>query len=330
MLVACGGGGGSGGSVGSTESTDNTASMDDTDTDSPDDTPPSLSDIVAGIDWAVDAASARQAVTGSTAPTQTAAQAAQDLIAISSNANGLLLGDMIVFVDSSEAVHVPVVCSGTICSASFEGETFTDELESDENFGYDAAEIQPVMVHNGISIGQIRGTNDRGTADQDEGLFYGGWMEYSAFAVEFFYDPTVVGQEFVVGGGYAFGDSAGSNNPANLPDRTGTWTGAVVGMDYSVGQYRNHVIHGTATIDMDFVSSDLDVSFSDLVDLDDANRSIPDIGWSDLAVSTGAFSYGSGSNQIRGQFYGPDEDEVSGVFNRNQISGAFGAIRGTR
>jgi hypothetical protein len=49
--------------------------------------------------------------------------------------------------------------------------------------------------------------------------------------------------------------------------------------------------------------------------------------WQDIPLASGSFQSGSGRNQISGQFYGPNHEEVGGVFERNQVIGAFGAKR---
>ena len=312
MLVACGGGGG-GSSVGSSTSGGSLSSG-----------VPSLSD----IDWPVSPTGARQAVVGSAAPSQTSAQGTEELNAISRSSNTVVASDIFGFIDTGSPIRIPLSCSGLSCSASYLGETYIFSLSHSPDFGYDTAELQPVMTHNGVSIGQIRGTSNRGTEDQEEGLEYGGWMEYSAFAVQVVYYPSIANPEVVIGAPYAFGNSTGTN-PSDVSGRTGTWTGVVVGADYSVGSNRGNVIHGTATVDVDFINTDVDASFSNLVDLDNPNRSIANMDWSNIPLSNGTFSDESGSNQIRGRFYGPNHEEVSGVFDRNQISGAFGAIRGT-
>lgn len=39
---------------------------------------------------------------------------------------------------------------------------------------------------------------------------------------------------------------------------------------------------------------------------------------------------GSGPDHIEGRFYGPNHEETGGVFERNNIASAFGAIRETQ
>ena len=314
MLAACGGGGGGGGGQAASSSSP-VSSLPD-------------------ISYPVNPASAQQAVAGSAVPTETVAQAVQRLHGIASNANRMVATDVVVFLPGQQQIRIPLSCSGTRCSGTLQGEPYSLQLDRpssanlNEIVDYDVAEIQPIMVHNGVNIGQIRARSDQGTADQIEALFYGGWMEHSLFAVEVGYFPSVANPEFDVGVAYSVGDSTGTN-PTAIAGRTATWTGSVVGGDYS-SQYAGHVIHGTATVTVDFGASNVDVEFSNLVDLDATGRSIANMNWDNIAVSGGKFSRGSGADLIRGQFYGPNHEEVGGAFDHNQIGGAFGAIRGTQ
>jgi len=104
----------------------------------------------------------------------------------------------------------------------------------------------------------------------------------------------------------------------------------MAGMDVSAAN-RENFIHGEATATVDFVNSDMDLTFSNLVDLNDANRNSALNGmnwtWQNLSLTDGVFRSGSSTNQIKGQFYGPNHEEVGGTFERNQVIGAFGAAR---
>lgn len=104
----------------------------------------------------------------------------------------------------------------------------------------------------------------------------------------------------------------------------------MTGMDVSAAN-RENFIHGEATATVDFVSSDMDLAFSNLVDLNDADRNSTlngmDWTWENLSLTDGDFKSGSGANQVQGRFYGPNHEEVGGTFERNQVLGAFGAAR---
>ena len=299
VLVACGGGGGGGGGGANV---------------------PTLSDIA----WSVNAATARQAVTGSQVLAVTHDQAVQKLQAIQRGSNTLLAGDVLQFGTSLPPRFSPT-CSGTVCTYTILGQSVPVSVADAQV--YDAFEIQPVMIHNGVSLAQLRARDDQGTDDQSETQTYGGWLEYSAFVTEASSSPSVSNPSLVLIGAYTYGNSLGTN-PADVTGRTATWKGAVVGADLGTSP-RTHVIHGTATVEVDFSNPQVDVTFSSLVDLNNPGRSIANMEWMNLPLSRGAFSSGSGADQIQGRFYGPNHEEVGGVFERNRILGAFGAGRGS-
>jgi hypothetical protein len=85
-------------------------------------------------------------------------------------------------------------------------------------------------------------------------------------------------------------------------------------------------IFGDARIDIDNLSDpDVDVSFTGIRDVT-AGTALPDMGWHDVSLIDGAFNDGS-SPTISGAFYGPVQQEVGGVFDRDGVTGAFGARR---
>ena len=49
--------------------------------------------------------------------------------------------------------------------------------------------------------------------------------------------------------------------------------------------------------------------------------------WGGLTVTNGTFGTDSEGDSIQGQFYGPNHEEVGGIFERDQFVGAFGAGR---
>ena len=84
---------------------------------------------------------------------------------------------------------------------------------------------------------------------------------------------------------------------------------------------------GDATLTFDLSREDIDVTFTNIRDID-AGRLHGHITWQNIPVTSGSFArdifFG---NSIDGRFYGPNHEEVGGVFERNQIAGAFGAKR---
>ena len=84
-------------------------------------------------------------------------------------------------------------------------------------------------------------------------------------------------------------------------------------------------LRGDAGLTYDFTSESVDVALTNIQNLN--GRGYADLTWSDVSVQHGHFVGGRGSNLLRGNFYGPNHEEVGGTFERNQIVGAFGAYR---
>ena len=148
-------------------------------------------------------------------------------------------------------------------------------------------------------------------------------MENNVFAV--------LGNLFTEGdledGGTLESFSIGNATGTNPKTGSGTWTGSMVGVDVSNSSTRGNEIQGDARITIDdFLTPAVDVLFSNVFDLwDDTSRN--DMRWRNLSLTNGSFGSGSGGNKINGKFYGPNHEEVGGVFERNRIVGAFGAKR---
>ncbi len=86
-------------------------------------------------------------------------------------------------------------------------------------------------------------------------------------------------------------------------------------------------IRGDANLVYDIGRNDLDVSFTNIYNLNTRAR-FQDLRWSDLSVdSTGSFNQETSTRKIHGRFYGSEHSEVGGVFVHPQAIGAFGARR---
>ncbi len=95
-----------------------------------------------------------------------------------------------------------------------------------------------------------------------------------------------------------------------------TWEGTMVALD------SNHrEVRGGATLTIDDLARPA-------VDVELTPDGHPAMTWDALSVTRGGFSARAGAgNYLRGAFYGPTAQEVGGVFERNQLLGAFGAAR---
>lgn len=151
---------------------------------------------------------------------------------------------------------------------------------------------------------------------------------------------------------------SGSSGRFSGDNPTGTgsaaWTGVMTGVDVRQSRPGSTLrVLGDARIDIDDLSDpDVDVAFTGIRELA-SGTARTDMTWTDLALTNGGFSDGNFSisdgsisvpplpsdgspppsapptppETIRGMFYGSAHQEVGGVFDRDGITGAFGAKR---
>ena len=141
----------------------------------------------------------------------------------------------------------------------------------------------------------------------DDGNVYGHWLDRSVFAMV---DGSVA---------VSFGDF-----PATDPTRIGggVWKGALVGVDAATGER----IEGVAEIEIDdFARPDVDIALTGIRDARGRDRA--DLLWQDIPMVRGHFQSRDMAGSIEGRFFGPDHDEVGGIFRRDRLVGAFGGSR---
>lgn len=124
---------------------------------------------------------------------------------------------------------------------------------------------------------------------------------------------------------YSVGDAPNGNpEPAG---GGGTWRGVMLGSDVSDTVMRGHAIQGDAEITIaDFDDPQAGVAFTHIFDLDTRIQR-DDMVWTGIPVTAGGFATGAEHDAIEGRFYGPNHEEVGGVFERDGVLGAFGAAR---
>lgn len=143
----------------------------------------------------------------------------------------------------------------------------------------------------------------------------GGWMKYSTFSSD--------RSTFSTGVRWAGSASAGQHSGANPMSGSATWTGAMTGWDKLSDE---DPLIGDATLSFDMARQVLDLAFTSIFTRDNG-RKYDDMHWSNVPVVDGHFSQGTGQDSLSGYFYGPNQEEVSGIFERRHIVGAFGANR---
>ncbi len=242
-------------------------------------------------------------------------------------ADSLLLSDYLVFSQSVQPERFDVSCSSSgKCDVAL-GRGLTMTVRSSFLVGNNAifnvgTKYKAVGKHNGIPL--FRGRGQMGIIDRSENVpvvGYGGWLDHGYFVV----NTGVAGEPAQVVS-YSKGEASGTN-----PDPSGgsgTWTGVMVGSDASQPPKRFNFIRGDAKITIDdFSKPELDIAFTKIQDRD-ARKNHDDMKWTNVKMENGEFKEKeSNRDSIQGRFYGPKHNEVSGVFERDQIIGAFGAKR---
>ena len=249
---------------------------------------------------------------------------AAEVSAIRGASDVLLMTDVFLTHPSfSQGARIQTVCGGGLCQAYYDGYRLVDVSLLDFQLSNPTDDHRFFNSLRGIKMVDVRGSNEEaGVATDFKTL--GGWLDNSAFAVEM--NSIVSGggdlTGAVFGGAYSLGEATGTTPTFG----NATWTGTMVGGDTSLTAYRGNRIMGDATLTFDLPQSDIDVTFTNIRDID-SGRPHGHITWQNIPVTSGSFATGFIGNSIDGRFYGPNHEEVGGIFERNQIAGAFGAKR---
>ena len=167
---------------------------------------------------------------------------------------------------------------------------------------------QEIHGHEGVSLA----IGYRETSSESY-LGYSGWIDHSMFSLAV---------RALEGGFHADAYSLGVESGTDPVSGSATWNGPVIGVDTTVFE-RGRTFRGFAEVNVDFANADVDVAFTVMRFHLEGNVVRPDITWSDLPLNDGKF----GSDSIQGVFYGPNHEEVGGVFSRDGALGAFGGTR---
>ncbi len=241
--------------------------------------------------------------------------------------DSLLLSDYLVFIQKRvqpERVNVscdkPHECIVTLGGAKLFYKP--SKLVDGNTIFKVGTKYKAIGKHNGIPL--FRGRDEMRIIDREENVpvvGYGGWLDHGYFAV----NTGVAGNPAQVVS-YSKGNASGTRPDSK--DGSGTWNGVMVGSDASRPPKRFNLIRGDAKITIDdFSKPELDIAFTEIQDRD-ARKNHDDMKWTNVWIKKdGFFKKGSDKDSIQGRFYGPKHNEVSGVFERDQVLGAFGAKR---
>ena len=238
---------------------------------------------------------------------------------IVSGANTLLRGDRLgYFADDEEVERVRVTCEGDRCGVGFLG------VNRVSRFSVEDVPLTPLRERRGVTLV----LEDLSTSHRDS-VAYGGWLEHSYFRTQrtLFTDDTDPDQGGTVVSSYSLGFSTGENPSA--VEGSARWEGLMVGRDMRASPGRGQTIRGDADVTVDFGvrAVTADVAFSKIVNIE-TGEDHGDMAWRILAVEDGGFARRDAADDtITGRFYGPGEEEVGGVFERDGIAGAFGGRR---
>ena len=237
---------------------------------------------------------------------------------ILADANSVLYGDLVNYLGNGDAERIPTRCRADTCSIGF------IRYSDPTRFSVENLDLTLVGTRPGIRI-----VREDASFEWTDVEVYGGWMEYAFFATQadLFTNAADPNRGYTRVKAYAVGESSGVNPILTGP--TVQWSGLMLGRDLAVGSDRGQALQGDATIRVEFGATGMeaDVRFSGIAVIG-GGASRPDMEWHDLTLEEGGFErYESPSERIRGRFYGPDQPEVGGIFERGTITGAFGGVR---
>ena len=238
---------------------------------------------------------------------------------IASGANTFLMSDHLGYFGTDDAVErVGVRCLDDTCAAAF-----TRFFRSSEAT-VDIAALDLLGSRRGVSL-----VVEKASTDNANVHVYGGWLDHSLFATEsaFLKSDLFPDQGATVALSYSFGFSTGENPSA--AEGSARWQGLMLGRDMRASASRGQLVRGDADVTVEFGGTGItaDIAFTDIANTGTGER-FGDMAWRGMAVEKGGFARRNAPDDtISGRFYGPNEEEVGGVFERDGVAGAFGGRR---
>ena len=239
---------------------------------------------------------------------------------IVSGANAYLMGDHLGWFGTDDAImRVGVRCLDDACAPAFLEAFRSDELS------VEGVELELLGERRGVRL-----VVEEESGDYADVHVYGGWLDHSLFATE----TALLTHEIfpdrgtTVAFNYSVGFSTGENPSA--VDGPARWEGLMLGRDMRPTPGRAQVIRGDADVTVEFGANAVtaDVAFTGIANVE-TGEAWSDMAWRGMAVENGGFARRNAADDtISGRFYGPGEEEVGGIFERDGIAGAFGGRRG--
>ena len=238
---------------------------------------------------------------------------------IVSGANAVLMGDHLGYFGTDDNVErVGVRCLVDACSTAFA------RLTRPGNFSVETLELELLGERRGVSL-----VVERVSGKYADIHVYGGWLDHSFFASQtnLLTNDIYPDRGATVVLAYAVGFSTGEN--PNAADGTARWEGLMIGRHISASASRGQVVLGDADVTVDLGTSAMtaDVEFTGIANTESGAR-LDDMAWRGIAVEEGGFARRDADDDtISGRFFGSNEEEVGGVFERDGIAGVFGGRR---
>ena len=247
---------------------------------------------------------------------------------IAGSADSILASDVLASLPVGRQMmpfRLDTSCTTNSCTALYNGEEHVRVSVSEFDALDPNIDLQRTTAQQGVPIAEGGGVLTGAGIAADVTLL-GGWLDHNFFAVQLEEVTHEMSDGVDLAGlqaGYAYsiGNATGTN-PALSGNAT--WRGGMVGG--SVGS-DGSLIRGDATLTLDIAQMAIDVAFTNIRNVGTTGQSRADMMWGGLAVTNGTFGTGTQGDSIQGQFYGPNHEEVGGIFERDQIIGAFGAGR---
>ena len=221
----------------------------------------------------------------------------------------IVIGD--VLLGAQERLYrAESVCSGSVCTVTYLDESITVDL-NDIDPSASTTTVADRQLRNGVQTGRL-------TASDGDTRFdaFGAWGEHNAAT-------TGAGSTSLQGIDIRFvvPTSVGYGSASNPSSGSASWAGAMAGVKFGSAGLGAEVA-GDAAMVVDFEGASLDLAFTNIAELS-SGASVGDIRWQGVAMQAGSFE----DEGLNGRFYGPNHEEAGGVFERDDIAGAFSLKR---
>ena len=219
-------------------------------------------------------------------------------------------------------------CYGGLCVTT-DGERILFNLPRHFHFAglHDSLKARKDTIEDrdGIMIGDVSKGDKAlpdiaGVATDRTTTGWGGWGEYVGFDTLYLDFVRKNRPQRIV-----WASVGGYRSQGNPVGDALTWKGGAAAIDRAeITENRNLI--GNAELKLSFTAPpDLTLVSLSITELEDVvtGTTYDNIGWKNIPLREGGFE----NRKVRGQFFGPNHEEVAGTFERDTITGAFAARR---